>query len=72
MSSGVRVSVPSEFAVHTLLEIIVDNHSQTKTHVRSQFKHVSGKACRVTLQGDATKSLCGGCCAKNWRLERDK
>ena len=29
MSSGVRV--PSEFAVHTVLEIILDNHSQTKT-----------------------------------------
>jgi len=28
MSSGVRV--PSEFAVHTVLEIILDNHSQTK------------------------------------------
>jgi hypothetical protein len=33
MSSGVRV--PSEFAIHTLLEIILDNHSQTKTHARS-------------------------------------
>ena len=35
MSSGVRV--PSEFAdtVHTVLEIILDNHSQRKTHVRS-------------------------------------
>ena len=33
MSSGVRV--PSEFAVHTVLEIILDNHSQTKTHLRS-------------------------------------
>ena len=32
MSSGVRV--PSEFAVHTVLEIILDNHSQTKTHVQ--------------------------------------
>ena len=32
MSSGVRV--PSEFAVRTVLEIILDNHSQTKTHVR--------------------------------------
>jgi len=32
MSSGVRV--PSEFAVHTVLEIILDNHSQTQTHVR--------------------------------------
>ena len=33
MSSGFRV--PSEFAVDTPLEIILDNHSQTKTHVRS-------------------------------------
>ena len=52
MSSGVRV--PSEFVVHNVLEIILDNHSQTKTHVRSEFKRVSGKACSVTLQGDAT------------------
>ena len=25
------------------------------------IKRVSGKACRVTLQGDATTSPCGGC-----------
>ena len=29
------IRVPSEFAVNTLLEIILDNHSQTKTHARS-------------------------------------
>ena len=48
MSSGVRV--PSEFTVHTVLEIILDNHSQTKTHVQSEFKRFNGKACRITLQ----------------------
>ena len=42
MSSGVRV--PSETAVHTLLEIILDNHSQTKTHVRSKFKRAYAQA----------------------------
>jgi hypothetical protein len=42
MSYGVRV--PPKFAVRTLLEIILDNHSQTKNHVRIQFKCVSGKA----------------------------
>ena len=68
MSSGVRV--PSEFAVHTLLEITLvagqplTDKLKTKTHVRSNFKRVSGKACRVTLQGNATISLRGGCCAK--------
>jgi hypothetical protein len=47
ISSGVRV--PLEFKVHALLEIILDNHSQAKAHVRSKFKRASGKACRVIL-----------------------
>ena len=56
MSSGVRVT--SEFVVHTLLEITLDpgqpltDKLKTKTHVRSNFKRVSGKACRATLQVD--------------------
>ena len=46
MKFGVRV--PSEFSVHTALEIVLENRSQTKTHIR-QFKRVSGKACRAQL-----------------------
>ena len=42
MSSGVRV--PSKFAVHTLLDIFLQNRPQTKTHVRRQFISVYGKA----------------------------
>jgi len=65
MSSGVRV--PSEFVVHAPLDIFLSNRPQTKTHVRSQFIRVYGKACRFTLHGDATTSPCGGCCATMWR-----
>ena len=68
MSSDVRV--PSEFAVHTLLDnfpVESPTDKQTKTHVRSQFISVYGKTCRFTLYGDATTSPCVGCCATMWR-----